>query len=313
MTFHYRVLPLTGAIKVPKSCTFVPTKSHTMKTAHRDILDRLTRSASEVYDPAEARAVALVAAEHLTGRDRVQLLADPRAEADIDPDRLRRFAAEIAAARPVQYLTGHTEFCGLDIRVGEGVLVPRPETEELVRWIAGGTAAGAAVIDIGTGSGAIAVALASMIPDASVAAIDISPAAIEYARANAAANGCRIETIEADATGEWWRRFEAGGTDVVVSNPPYVPLSDRARMHRNVTDYEPSIALFVPDDDPLLFYRPIADGAARVLRSGGELYFEIYERAAEQLCRMLSERGWSQIELRRDINDKNRMIRCRKS
>ncbi len=313
MAFLYRVLTITGAIKVPKSRIFVPLKMPFAMTTHRHILDRLTRAASTVYDPAEARAVALAAAEYVTGSDRVRLLADPLAEAAVDAALLDRVAEELAAARPVQYIVGHTEFCGLDIRVGEGVLIPRPETEELVRWIADETAAGASIIDIGTGSGAIAVALASKIRSASITAMDISPAALEYARANAEANGCRIEFIKADAEGDWQRLFEAGSIDAVVSNPPYVPLSDRARMHRNVVDYEPSIALFVPDDDRLRFYRSIADGAACVLRRGGALYFEIYEPAAEELCRMLAERGWEQIELRRDINDKNRMIRCRKS
>lgn len=279
---------------------------------YAEIIDRLTQAAANVYEPREARSVALWAVESLTGADRMKLLIDPRATIEsIDEEELARYEQELAAARPIQYIIGMTEFCGLQFAVGEGVLIPRPETEELVRWIVEESSSAKRILDIGAGSGAIAVSLAAMLPKAEVAAMDISEVALDYTSRNATANGVDIKAIKGDALGEWWREFEE--LDVVVSNPPYVPDSDRTTIRRNVLDYEPSLALFVPDNDLLRFYRAIADGAAHALRKGGELYFEIYEDAAEQMIQMLTERGWQQIELRRDFNDKNRMIRCRKS
>ena len=281
-------------------------------TTYAEIINRLTQAATNVYEPREARSVALWAVESLTGADRMKLLVDPRATIEsIDEVALARYERELAVARPIQYIIGATEFCGLQFAVGEGVLIPRPETEELVQWIAEESSSAKQILDIGTGSGAIAVSLAAMLPKAEVAAMDISEVALDYTTRNAIANGVDIKTIKGDALGEWWREFEE--LDVVVSNPPYVPDSDRATIRRNVLDYEPSLALFVPDDDLLRFYRAIANGAAHSLRKGGELYFEIYENAADKMVQMLTEQGWQQIELRRDFNDKNRMIRCRKS
>lgn len=278
---------------------------------YAEIIKRLSRAAENAYDEREARTLALWAVEALTGADRVQLLVDPQREAErVNMQEVERYERELAEARPIQYIIGKAEFCGLQFAVGEGVLVPRPETEELVRWVAEECPTAQRVLDIGTGSGAIAVALAKLLPQAEVAAMDISEVALDYAARNAETNGVQVQVVRGDALGDWAREFE--GLDVVVSNPPYVPASDRATMHRNVRDYEPELALFVPDDDLLRFYRAIADGATQALRTGGALYFEIYEGAAEQMVAMLTERGWAEVELRRDFNDKNRMIRCRK-
>lgn len=278
---------------------------------YAEIINRMKCAAAANYDEREAHSLALWAVEALTGADRVQLLVDPHREVEhVDMEKVERVERELSEARPIQYIIGTTEFCGLQFAVGEGVLVPRPETEELVRWVAEECPTARRILDIGTGSGAIAVSLAKLLPQAEVAAMDISEVALDYASRNAAANGVRVRVVQGDALSDWASAFEE--LDVVVSNPPYVPVSDRASMHRNVRDYEPDLALFVPDDDLLRFYRSIADGATRALRTGGALYFEIYEGAAEQMIEMLTERGWTDIELRRDFNDKNRMIRCRK-
>lgn len=278
---------------------------------YAEIIKRLTRAAANAYDEREARTLALWAVEALTGADRVQLLVDPHREVEhVDLAEVERYESELSEARPIQYVIGKAEFGGLRFAVGEGVLVPRPETEELVRWVVEKCPSARRVLDIGTGSGAIAVTLAKLLPQAEVVAMDISEVALDYASRNAEANGVQVQVVRGDALSDWASGFEE--LDVVVSNPPYVPASDRATMHRNVRDYEPELALFVPDDDLLRFYRAIADGAARALRSGGALYFEIYENAAEQMVEMLTERGWVEVELRRDFNDKNRMIRCRK-
>lgn len=278
---------------------------------YAEIINRMKCAAAANYDEREAHSLALWAVEALTGADRVQLLVDPHREVEhVNMEEVERVERELSEARPIQYIIGTTEFCGLQFAVGEGVLVPRPETEELVRWVAEECPTARRILDIGTGSGAIAVSVAKFLPQAEVAAMDISEVALDYASRNAAANGVKVRVVQGDALSDWAGAFEE--LDVVVSNPPYVPASDRASMHRNVRDYEPELALFVPDDDLLRFYRSIADGAARALRTGGALYFEIYEGAAEQMIEMLTERGWTDIELRRDFNDKNRMIRCRK-
>lgn len=278
---------------------------------YAEIINRMKCAAAANYDEREAHSLALWAVEALTGADRVQLLVDPHREVEhVDMEEVERVERELSEARPIQYIIGMAEFCGLQFAVGEGVLVPRPETEELVRWVAEECPTARRILDIGTGSGAIAVSLAKLLPQAEIAAMDISEVALDYASRNAAANGVKVRVVQGDALSDWAGAFEE--LDVVVSNPPYVPASDRASMHRNVRDYEPELALFVPDDDLLRFYRSIADGATRALRTGGALYFEIYEGAAEQMIEMLTERGWTDIELRRDFNDKNRMIRCRK-
>lgn len=278
---------------------------------YAEIINRMKCATAANYDEREAHSLALWAVEALTGADRVQLLVDPHREVEhVDMEEVERVERELSEARPIQYIIGTTEFCGLQFAVGEGVLVPRPETEELVRWVAEECPTARRILDIGTGSGAIAVSLAKLLPQTEVAAMDISEVALDYASRNAAANGVKVRVVQGDALSDWASAFEE--LDVVVSNPPYVPASDRASMHRNVRDYEPELALFVPDDDLLRFYRSIADGATRTLRTGGALYFEIYEGAAEQMIEMLTERGWTDIELRRDFNDKNRMIRCRK-
>ncbi len=277
-----------------------------------DIVRRLKAAALEAYPEREASAIAFIAAEYLTGCPKIHLITDPSAPTEVDTDRLDSIAGQISSARPIQYITGHTEFCGLDFTVGEGVLIPRPETEELVRWIVSQTPPRSSILDLGTGSGAIAVALASAIDGAKVTAVDLSAEALRFARANADANRCDIRFVEADMLSPWRWADKDEQFDVTVSNPPYVPVSDRQTMHPNVTRYEPAEALFVPDDDPCLFYKAIAKEAARAMRSGGALYFEIYEESADAICRMLDSQGWSGIELRCDMNDKPRMIRCLK-
>ena len=237
---------------------------------YAEIINRMKCAAAANYDEREAHSLALWAVEALTGADRVQLLVDPHREVEhVDMKEMERVERELSEARPIQYIIGTTEFCGLQFAVGEGVLVPRPETEELVRWVAEECPTARRILDIGTGSGAIAVSLAKLLPQAKVAAMDISEVALDYASRNAAANGVKVRVVQGDALSDWASAFEE--LDVVVSNPPYVPASDRASMHRNVRDYEPELALFVPDDDLLRFYRSIADGAARALRTGGAL------------------------------------------
>lgn len=270
----------------------------------REILDRIAERLVPLYDRREARSIALTAASELTGLIPSAFLTDPAAPLTIDG--LDRLIAELAAGRPVQYVTGRTEFRGRPFAVREGVLIPRPETEELAAWIVRNEAPARQLLDVGTGSGCIAATLAAELPAAEVSAADISGAALAVAAENCRALGVQVTLRRADALHDLAEVFP-GPFDVVVSNPPYVPAADRAAMHPNVRDYEPCEALFVPDDDPLLFYRAIARTGRRILRPGGRLYFEIYHSSAEAVRQLLGEEGYTDTEVREDLNGKPRM------
>ena len=216
---------------------------------------------------------------------------------------------ELQSGRPVQYVLGKAEFCDFVFEVAEGVLIPRPETEELVYRIAEQAKRGARILDIGTGSGAIAISLAKLVKEAEVVAIDISKEALQIAQHNAEQLGAKVEFVEADALGDLGH---LGEFDIIVSNPPYIPQSDIVDMRKNVVDFEPHTALFVPDDDILKFYTATANNARKMLRAEGSLWFEIYEKAGEELCEMLRDKGFSQTELIEDANLKPRMIWSRR-
>ena len=278
-------------------------------STRREIFDALCRAAEPLYGEAEARSIAEMILLSKCGISRTAFIVDPMAEACIEE--LDSIIEEISRWRPVQYILGEASFDDMELEVGEGVLVPRPETEELVAWIAQESAMGAHIVDVCTGSGAIAIALARRIRCSKVVGIDLSAEALAIARRNAARYAPEVEIVEDDALGE----FSVGSivqADVVVSNPPYIPEADRALMRRNVIDYEPAMALFVSDDDPLCFYRSIARRAQSLLRVGGALYFEIYETLAAQMCELLASEGYSEITLREDFRGKPRMICARK-
>lgn len=273
-------------------------------TTRRGLLDRLTARLTGLYDAREARSIALVALAELAGLPLSALLTDPGAP--MAADGFEAMAAQLAAGRPVQYVVGHTEFYGHRFAVREGVLIPRPETEELVSWVVHDERRARALLDVGTGSGCIA-ASALALPGAEVFAADLSDAALAIAAENCCTLGARVTLRKADALGGLDEIFP-GPFDAIVSNPPYVPQSDLAAMHANVREYEPREALFVPDDDALQFYRAIARAGRRMLRPGGKLYFEIYERSAGQMRLLLGEEGYTDTEVREDLNGKPRMV-----
>lgn len=273
-------------------------------TTRRDILSRITARLTPLYGEREARSIARLAASELSGLPTSALLTDPGAPLQIDG--LEEILSRLAAGRPVQYELGSTEFCGHRFAVREGVLIPRPETEELVAWIVDAEAGARTLLDVGTGSGCIAASLALALPGAQLSAADISDTALEIAAQNFHALGANVVLRRADALGDLQEVFP-GPFDVIVSNPPYVPLADRAAMLTNVRDYEPGEALFVPDEDPLRFYRAIARAGRRMLRPGGRLYFEIYEHAAGAMRVLLCEEGYTATEVREDIYGKPRM------
>ena len=271
----------------------------------REIITRIQTPLIALYGAREALQIARIVTMELGELCLTDLVAEPDRTLEIEG--LDRIVEELATGRPLQYVLGHTEFYGLDFIVREGVLIPRPETEELIRWITENPVTNnPAILDVGTGSGCIAVTLARLIPGARVTAIDISGQALSVARENARRLGAEVDFRQGDALGELFPG-EYGLFDLIVSNPPYIPRCEKATMRLNVTGYEPAEALFVEDSDPLIFYRAIARNAQRLLRPGGRLYFEIHERFADEMLRMLTEEDFADNTVRRDLNDKNRM------
>lgn len=207
---------------------------------------------------------------------------------------------------PLQYIIGETEFSGLKFGVNPSTLIPRPETEELVLLAKERLAAGKKVLDIGTGSGCIAIALSAACPEAEITGIDISPEAVETARANAVRNRVKAEFLIRDILHfetEAWQQY-----DLIVSNPPYVRESEKQEMQQHVLDHEPHRALFVPDSDPLLFYRRIAEFGCRYLASGGFLYFEINEALGKETAALLENYNYRQVHVVKDLFDKDRFV-----
>ena len=271
----------------------------------RETVDRLTARLAPLYGEREARAIARSAVAELAGIPLSALLTDPGAE--LAAEGLAEAEAQLAAGKPLQYVTGHTEFYGRRFAVREGVLIPRPETEELVDRMVRGERGARRLLDIGTGSGCIAASLALELPEAEVYAADISDAALAVAAENFQKLGAAVTLRKADALNGLETVFPER-FDAIVSNPPYVPESDRAAMHPNVRDHEPALALFVPDGDRIRFYRAIAQAGRRMLAPGGRLWFEIYEHAADEVVRMLGGEGYTDTEVLRDLFDKPRMV-----
>lgn len=218
-------------------------------------------------------------------------------------DRLKRY-------EPIQYILGAAEFDGMSLVVDARALIPRPETAELVLLLAETLSPDASVLDIGTGSGCIAVALARRLPQAQVSAYDVSPDALALAAENARNQGVKIDFRQVDILHD--APADAPVFDAIVSNPPYVTDSERASMEANVLDYEPALALFVPDDDPLLFYRAIADFAWTHLSIGGRLFFEINHRFDAEIVMMLRHKGFANCAVQHDAFGKERFVVAQK-
>ncbi|MDC0341697.1 peptide chain release factor N(5)-glutamine methyltransferase [Flavobacteriaceae bacterium] len=213
---------------------------------------------------------------------------------------------------PIQYILGTTEFYGLTFKVNEHTLIPRPETEELVDWVLSNLHDQDSmldILDIGTGSGCIAISLAKNIPTARVSGLDVSEKALEIAKENAVKNQVLVSFCQKDIlrTTSLEKKY-----DVIVSNPPYVRQLEKKAMNANVLDYEPGIALFVPNEDPLLFYRKIAQLAMVSLQTRGWLYFEINEYLSKEMDVLLKEIGFANIEIKKDFREVPRMIKCQK-
>lgn len=207
---------------------------------------------------------------------------------------------------PLQYIEGRTLFLGREFWVAPGVLIPRPETEELVELMLKEIPADARILDVGTGSGCIAISLAKELPDALVTAWDVSPEALSVARANARKLQADVRFVECDVLA--CQVDEVGLYDVIVSNPPYVTEAEKADMEPNVLQWEPSLALFVPDDDPLRFYRRIAVLGRDMLADGGRLYFEINRAYGREMVEMLRTMGYVGVRIEKDLSQNDRFV-----
>ncbi|MBT3385074.1 MAG: peptide chain release factor N(5)-glutamine methyltransferase [Prolixibacteraceae bacterium] len=234
----------------------------------------------------------------LRKNDRINSLAKEQIQIIIK--RLKKF-------EPIQYILGETEFVGLKITVNPAVLIPRPETEELVDWIIRlADLKSPGILDIGTGSGCIALAIKSQMQAANISAIDISEEALIVAKQNAIQNKLEVDFFLADIL--TWEDKKWGDFDVIVSNPPYVREMEKKKMHTNVLGFEPAKALFVPDSDPLIFYQRISEFAIKYLKKGGWLFFEINENLGKEMIQLIQNLGFKNIQIRKDINGKNRML-----
>lgn len=273
----------------------------------REYIRTIEQAVLPLYDAAEATAIARLVVSRKCGYTFSQLVLHYDDECQIE--NFDNIVNQLAVARPVQYVLGVAEFCDLEFEVCEGVLIPRPETEELVSQVVADSRADMRILDVGTGSGAIAVSVAKMSEGTEVVAVDISDVALTIASRNAAKCGVKVEFCKADALGDM---THLGQFDIIVSNPPYIPQSDIARMNKNVVDFEPHTALFVADNDALCFYRSIAQNGLAMLKSGGGLYFEIYEEYGQAVKDMLESMGYSDVQVVKDVFGKDRMVWSRR-
>jgi release factor glutamine methyltransferase len=237
-----------------------------------------------------------------------------KSETLITPETFEYFESLISRLltyEPIQYILGTTSFFGLEFKVDTNVLIPRPETEELVAWILkqADSSQPLKILDIGTGSGCIAVSLAKHFPNADVYALDVSPAALEMAQYNAQQNGVQLNGIQANVLE--WENTELQ-FDIIVSNPPYVRESEKERMAPNVLEHEPHLALFVENNNPLVFYQAIVALSKQALKKQGLLYFEINEYLGEETKALFSSDDFENVQLKTDIFGKNRMMRASK-
>lgn len=271
----------------------------------------ITKQLEPVYLENETPPMTDILIEWVTGLDRLQQIAQPKKEVTEEQQLLlQEGVTRLLSFEPIQYITGHAWFAGYKFKVGPAVLIPRPETEELVDWIVKERPdkENYTVLDVGTGSGCIPISLMKKRPGWSVTSIDISQDALAIAKENADELGVRVDFKAVDLTDETkWASL--GAIDLLVSNPPYIPWSDWNTLPQNVREHEPSEALFVPDTDPLLFYRLMAQLARQQLKKEGAVYLEINETLAVEVVSLFQEQGFSTIELKKDMQGKNRMVR----
>ena len=276
---------------------------------------------SSLYEEQEIDSFFYIILEKLHGLKRIDLALNPQKVMDgAHLKQWKNIVSELKKQRPVQYILGETTFYGLSFLVNENTLIPRPETEELVELIiksfeSSVSGSGLKILDIGTGSGCIAISLAKNIPNAAVFAIDVSEEALATAKKNAELNKVAIDFISTNILDVVTLSAVAGldkQFDIIVSNPPYVRNLEKDEIKPNVLEYEPHLALFVDDIDPLVFYRKIAELAIKNLNPNGKLYFEINQYLGKETIKLLEDFGFRNVELKKDIYGNDRIISCEK-
>ncbi len=301
-----------------------------MKTSSNLVRDCRKYYAGElekIYGSDEANALIIILLEHYFNIDRVKIAMDSELRLSESELLTLHFAVkELLKNKPIQYILGETEFCGMRFLVDENVLIPRPETEELVNKLAVAPNSSfrpkrsgvekspthISILDIGTGSGCIAISLAKLLKDSAVTAVDVSEKALEVAKKNAEANEVNVTFIKDDILNPQNRDLLNGQFDIIVSNPPYVCESEKSEMRANVLDYEPSTALFVSDNDPLIFYRKILEFAQKALKPNGEVWFEINEKFGKEMQDLCFDMGFNNIEIIKDFRERERVVRIKK-
>lgn len=273
-------------------------------------LSYINKELSELYPESEVKSIGYLIIEKITGFSRTQLIVNKNTIfSDEQHHLVESFVRKLKKNIPIQYILGEEYFMGIKLQVNNSVLIPRPETEELIEWIAAENEKKTAgrMLDIGTGSGCIALSLKSLFPYSEVTAFDVSASALEVARTNATMNHLSVEFQCVDILNPpvFYKKW-----DVIVSNPPYITHREKIFMEPNVLNHEPHLALFVPDTDPLLFYREIAIFGIKNMMEGGRLCFEINRAYGPQTKTMLESFGYRQVELRKDISGNDRMIRA---
>ncbi|MEI7960116.1 MAG: peptide chain release factor N(5)-glutamine methyltransferase [Chitinophagaceae bacterium] len=275
-----------------------------------EIKQNIKKQLANSYEPVELNSLLPLFIEHITGWNQVQQVIHQNEE--MVPEWEKSFqegSLQLAQGKPIQYIIGKSWFLGNDYFVNESVLIPRPETEELVEWVSEYAQIinkPLQIADIGTGSGCIAIALSLLLPDATVTGIDISEDALQVAQKNATALAANIEWVQQDIL---MSASLPGNYDIMVSNPPYIPIREKATMQDQVTLHEPDIALFVTNEDPLIFYKMIARLGKQALNKNGQLFFEIHYDQGPALLKLLDEMNYH-AELRQDMFGKDRMIRA---
>ena len=269
------------------------------------VIDYFRSELSDLYDRYELDSMLFILLEHYFGLSKSEVLLDKdRKLSESELLKVIYAVKDLKKFKPLAYILGETEFYGLKIMVNEFTLIPRPETEELVALILNENNGALSILDIGTGSGCIALALAKNLRDSRVTAWDVSSKALTMVEQNANRLDIKVDTEEVDILStERKEQF-----DIIVSNPPYIPFSDQEEMERNVLDYEPHLALFVENDNPLIFYQRIGEFALGSLAENGKLYFEIHERLGDKVKELLENLGYKKVMVHQDINGKDRMV-----
>ncbi|MBE9467549.1 MAG: peptide chain release factor N(5)-glutamine methyltransferase [Bacteroidetes bacterium] len=277
-----------------------------------DALIYIKTELKSIYNNHEIQSFTNIIFQHLINFSKIDIIIKTDTElTNHTKIQIIKIVEQLKKHKPIQYIIGETEFYELKFRISPEVLIPRPETEELVKWIIDDTVTkqNIDILDIGTGSGCIAIALAKNILNSRINAVDKYEGALAIAKKNAQLNNANISFINDDILSYNKTKY-SNKFDIIVSNPPYVRELEKKVMDKNVVDYEPHTALFVADNNALIFYDAIADFAIDNLKTNGKLYFEINEYLAKNLTDLLNNKGFENIIVKKDINDKNRMVRA---